>query len=160
MPIKAILFVCLGNICRSPTAEAVFRHKAWQAALALEFDSAGTLGYHQGHSPDPRAVVAGRRRGFSFDGIVARQVLAADFERFDLILAADRQNLKELQALCPPAHRHKLRLILSFGAADTDEVPDPYYGGDEGFERVLDLLELGADGLMAYLSRETQDSQP
>ena len=146
--IRSVLFVCMGNICRSPTAEAVFRQKALAAGMAIQFDSAGTIGYHQGNLPDPRAVIAGKRRGLQFDGMKARQVVEEDFHRFDLILAADKDNLRELKRRCPIQYQHKLGLVLSFTDGDYDEVPDPYYGGDDGFELVLDLLAQSADNFM------------
>lgn len=119
--------------------------------LALQFDSAGTIGYHQGNLPDARAMIAGRKRGLSFDGISARQVTDADFAKFDLILAADKQNLHDLRLRCPVQYQHKLQLMLSFADTETEEVPDPYYGGAEGFEQVLDLLELSAQNLLASI---------
>ncbi|MBT1445881.1 low molecular weight phosphotyrosine protein phosphatase [Shewanella sp. JM162201] len=150
-PLKSVLFVCMGNICRSPTAEAVFRKRSAAAGLSLEIDSAGTIAYHQGEAPDPRTVAAGAARGYDFSGIRARQVTDSDFDRFDLILAADRQNLKDLTQRCPAEYQHKLRLILSFGHSSNQEVPDPYYGGKAGFETVLDLLEQSSDGLIAAI---------
>ncbi|ABM00200.1 low molecular weight protein-tyrosine-phosphatase [Shewanella amazonensis] len=147
----SILFVCMGNICRSPSAEAVFRQRAIRAGLDLVIDSAGTIGYHQGEAPDARSVKAGEARGYDFSGMRARQVKDSDFMRFDLILAADKDNLAELKRRCPAEFRHKLRLILSFGESDIEEVPDPYYGGNAGFERVLDLLEHSSDALIAAI---------
>lgn len=154
--IVSILFVCMGNICRSPTAEAVFRTKAKQAGLRLEIDSAGTIGYHQGATPDMRSRQAGERRGIDFSGIYARRVEDADFERFDLILAADRQNLADLKQRCPTHLHYKLDMILGFGIAEGEEaqeVPDPYYGGDDGFELVIDLLEHSCEALVAELKK-------
>ncbi|MCW3172418.1 low molecular weight protein-tyrosine-phosphatase [Shewanella subflava] len=139
--IKSVLFVCMGNICRSPTAEAVFKQKAQQYKLDIFIDSAGTIAYHQGNAPDPRSVKAGEARGLSFAGFSARQVVDADFSTFDLILAADYSNLNDLTARCPAEHQHKLKMILAFGNTGTEEVPDPYYGGERGFETVIDLLE-------------------
>ena len=133
-----ILFVCLGNICRSPTAEAVFRAVAAREApeLTIEVDSAGTAAYHVGHSPDARSQEAARRRGYDLSPLRARQVELDDFEHFDLILAMDRENLSDLQARAPQKSHSKVRLFLEFAAdADTTEVPDPYYGGANGFEK-------------------------
>lgn len=117
----------------------------------MEVDSAGTIGYHQGKAPDGRSIRAGEARGYDFSGMRARQVLDSDFTRFDLILAADKDNLAELKRRCPAEHRHKLKLILSFGDTGAEEVPDPYYGGHAGFERVLDLLEQSSDALIAAI---------
>ena len=133
----------MGNICRSPTAEGVFRHHAEQAGMAerIHIDSAGTHAYHVGEPADRRARAAAERRGISLDGIAARRVDPEDFERFDYILAMDADNLARLQAESPDEHRHKLHLFLELAEADEREVPDPYYGGAAGFERVLDLVE-------------------
>ncbi|MFV0594603.1 low molecular weight protein-tyrosine-phosphatase [Shewanella sp.] len=144
--------VCMGNICRSPTAEAVCRAKIRERLLNIEVDSAGTIGYHQGDKPDSRAMAAGKRRGLSFDGMRARQVIDADFEYFDLILAADNSNLADLRRRCPPEYQYKLKLMLSYGDCDTDEVPDPYYGGEQEFEFVIDLLEESMEALLEQLS--------
>ncbi len=127
------------------------RSLAKQRGIAVTVDSAGTIGHHSGHAPDPRAQRAGLRRGYRFDGIRARQVEEEDFERFDLILAADRQNFEDLLACCPPHQRSKLKMILDFGNTGELEVPDPYYGGGQGFECVLDLLERACDGLLDAL---------
>lgn len=144
----SVLFVCLGNICRSPTAEAVMRAIAQRHDAEITIDSAGTIGYHQGNPPDRRAVAAGESRGYSFDQIRSRPVEDDDFHRFDLILAADRQNLADLKAICPTEQQHKLKLILDFAESDYQEVPDPYYGGSQGFELVLDLLEEACQGVL------------
>lgn len=132
-----ILFVCLGNICRSPTAEGVMRRLVRESGLEgeVELDSAGTGSWHVGAPPDRRATAAAAQRGTTLEG-AARQVEPADFERFDLVVAMDRENLRDLQAMAPAGTDGKLRLLL--GDAD---VPDPYYGGEDGFERVLDLVE-------------------
>lgn len=143
-----VLVVCMGNICRSPTAEAVLRAKAAEKGVGLEVDSAGTIGYHQGEKPDPRAKTAGEARGYSFAGIRARQVKAGDFEYFDLILAADKANLRELEAICPAQYQSKLALYLSYSQDEINEIPDPYYGGQNGFEAVLDLIEEASECLL------------
>lgn len=152
--IKSVLFVCLGNICRSPSAEAVFRSQAKSFSLAVEIDSAGTAAYHQGNPPDPRSIAAGEKRGLDFTNMQARQVLDSDFEHFDLILAADKNNLNDLLRRCPAQYQHKLRLILSFTDTEGEarEVPDPYYGGEQGFELVLDLLEASLSQLAKKIS--------
>ncbi|NAW85547.1 low molecular weight protein-tyrosine-phosphatase [Photobacterium halotolerans] len=149
----SVLLVCMGNICRSPTAEAVLRAKAVKAGVEIEIDSAGTIGFHEGKRPDSRSRAAGEARGYSFEGIRARQIAVGDFDKFDLILVADRQNLSDLTAICPAEHLSKLSLLLNFADADEDEVPDPYYGGEEGFERVLDLIEAAADRIVAGLKQ-------
>ena len=149
-----ILFVCLGNICRSPTAEAVFRSIVEREApdLKVEVDSAGTAGYHVGEPPDPRTQAAARRRGYDLSALRARIVEPADFERFDLILAMDEENAANLRRRAPLDKRNRVKLFLDFAAdADDKEVPDPYYGGASGFERVLDLAEAAARGLVEHL---------
>ncbi|EGS6498392.1 protein-tyrosine-phosphatase [Vibrio parahaemolyticus] len=138
---KRILVVCMGNICRSPTGEAVLRAKAEELGVDVDIDSAGTIGYHIGNTPDSRAMAAGKQRGYSFKGMRARQVSVQDFEDFDLVLAADKANLADLLDICPAEHRHKVSLFLSHSNSSYDEIPDPYYGGDDGFELVLDLIE-------------------
>jgi len=153
---KRILFVCMGNICRSPTAEGVFRYHAEQTGKIewLEIDSAGTHAYHTGEPPDRRARAAAERRGMSLEGIHARRVTNEDFVRFDYIVAMDEDNLSRLRDESPEEHRSKLRLFLEFTSSDEREVPDPYYGGAAGFERVLDLVEEASRGLLETLSRK------
>ncbi len=153
--ISKILVVCMGNICRSPTGEAVLKHKAKELGLNLTIDSAGTIGYHSGEKPDNRSMKAGEKRGYSFKGQYSRKVKLSDFTEFDLILAADKQNLADLQASCPNEHQHKLKLFLSFADSQYDEVPDPYYGAGDGFELVLDLIEDASDNLLATI-KDTQ----
>lgn len=152
----SVLFVCLGNICRSPTAEGVFRKLVGEAGLQerIRIDSAGTAGYHEGHPPDARATAAATARGFELGGIRARRVLTEDFESFDLILAMDEENLMDLRRTAPEGARAELRLLLEYasGRSETD-VPDPYYGGRNGFEQVLDLVTEACDGLLAELRR-------
>jgi protein-tyrosine phosphatase len=151
-----ILFVCLGNICRSPTAEVVFRALAAREApeLTVEIDSAGTAGYHVGEAPDRRTCEAASRRGYDLSALRARMVEDRDFEYFDLILAMDRENLRALERRAPVGARERLRLFLEFAPeAGVSEVPDPYYGGPNGFEDVLDLIEAASRGLIAHLRR-------
>jgi len=145
-----LLFVCMGNICRSPTAEGVMRAKAAAAGLELEVDSAGTHGYHVGEPPDERSQAHARRRGVELSGLRARRLEVLDFERFDWVLVMDDDNLARAAAICPPARRQRLQLFLphALGAQAPRAVPDPYYGGAEGFERVLDLVEQACDALI------------
>jgi protein-tyrosine phosphatase len=150
-----ILFVCLGNICRSPTAEGVLRDIAARefSAVPLYVDSAGTADYHVGDPPDRRTVAAARRRGYDLASLRARRVAPTDFENFDYILAMDRANLAELEQLGQGVIGGRLRLFLEFAPElQMQEVPDPYYGGTEDFERVLDLCEAGARGLLRRLA--------
>ena len=147
---KRVLFVCMGNICRSPLAEGIARAQARAAGLELSFDSAGTEAYHVGEAPDPRARALARRRGMPIDELRARHVRAADFSDFDLILAADRVNLSRLEALRPPGAPAQVALLLPWAGAATEvEVPYPYYGEAAEFERVFDMLDAAMPGLLA-----------
>jgi protein-tyrosine phosphatase len=160
MPRVSVCFVCLGNICRSPTAEGVMRHLVREAGLdhAVEIDSAGTSAYHVGEAPDRRARAAAQKRGIVVGGS-SRQFVAGDFARFDYVIAMDRDNHASLTGLASRASapdRHKIHMLRAFDAAsgrDLD-VPDPYYGGDRGFDEVLDICDAGCRGLLAHLRRE------
>ena len=154
-----ILFVCLGNICRSPTAEGVLRTLAAREApeLAIEVDSAGTAAYHVDEPPDPRSRQAAARRGYDLTALRARIVEPGDFERFDLILAMDRENLQVLRRRAPAGAHEHLRLFLEFAPqAGPEDVPDPYYGGPNGFEEVLDLVEATTRSLLAHLRQRSR----
>ncbi len=147
----SVLFVCMGNICRSPSAHGVVRHHLQQryAHWPVTLDSAGTHGYHIGDPPDQRSVQAAARRGIVLDDLRARQVAVEDFHNFDLVLAMDEQNLQALQQIRPDNARAQLRLFLELAPGlDVREVPDPYYGGANGFEHVLDLIEQATEGLL------------
>ena len=150
-PPRRVLLVCMGNICRSPTAEEVLRVKTRQAGLSIEFDYAGTENYHIGDAPDPRSVRHPRDRGYDLSALRARQVHAADFHEFDLILAADELNLRELRRRCPPGQHHRLALFLGDSA-----LPDPYYGESDDFEKVLDLVEKQALRFVSAWARATE----
>lgn len=153
----SVLMVCMGNICRSPTAEGVFRHLVDEAGLAglIHIDSAGTHDYHVGSPPDHRSSRHALLRGYDLSRLRARQVHPRDFERFDLILAMDHENLALLQEDCPPAHRHKLRRLMEFAPEGLGEVvADPYHGGALGFETVLDHVEAACEGLLGHVRRE------
>ena len=146
-----VLFVCMGNICRSPTAEGVFTRMVEEAGLQdkIGIDSAGTHAYHVGEPPDPRAQKSALSRGFDISDLRARRAVAEDFVRFDYVLAMDYDNLENLQTICEPEHESKLKLFLEYSShSDVKEVPDPYYGGPLGFERVLDLIEDASNGLL------------
>lgn len=153
--VQRVLMVCTANICRSPTAEAVLRHRVQQAGLhgRIVVDSAGTRASHElSHAPDPRSIAHAARRGYDLTGLRSRPVVLADFHRFDLIVPMDRTHLDHLAVHAPADAPAKVRLLMSFappGAGDI--VPDPYYGGAPGFEHVLDLVELACDGLLEYL---------
>ena len=150
----SVLFVCMGNICRSPTAEAVFRHYVESAGLSdwIEIDSAGTHDYHIGESPDQRSQRAAEQRGYDMSGLRGRQVVREDFERFDYVLAMDSANLGILQYLAPRGCKKHVALFLDFARHHGErEVPDPYFGGSQGFERVLDMVEDAAQSLLQHI---------
>jgi len=152
-----ILFVCMGNICRSPTAQGVFEYlvNSEQLADAIAIDSAGTYAYHIGEVPDERARAAALKRGIDLGSQRARRVNEADFQEFDYVLAMDRDNYDDLLSICPSDHAGKLRLFLEFAPElGVQEVPDPYYGGVTGFERVLDLIEQASRGLLADIREQ------
>lgn len=156
----SVLFVCMGNICRSPTAEVVFRHYVENAGLSASIliDSAGTHDYHIGHAPDMRSQQAAAQRGYDMAGLRGRQVERADFESFDYILAMDRANLAILQYLAPRGCKKHLGLFLDFARRGGErEVPDPYYGGEQGFENVLDMVEDAASGLLQHIRQDGVD---
>ena len=153
---QRILFVCMGNICRSPTAEGVFRRIAERRGIAERFhiDSAGTGNWHVGNPPDQRACEAARERGIDITDLRARQVDPADFERFDLVIAMDHSNRLALYELAGETHRSKVRLMLEYSEQWAGEdVPDPYYGGGHGFDLVLDLIEEACDNLLDELAK-------
>ena len=149
-----VLFVCLGNICRSPTAQGVFTQKIEEAGLTdrVHVDSCGTHDYHPGRRPDARSCEAAAERGYEFDHLRARVLRSSDFDEFDYILAMDESNLRDILAACPSNRRHKVSLFLSFAPELGEEsVPDPYYGGGDGFTRVLELVEVASDRLVEHL---------
>jgi protein-tyrosine phosphatase len=151
---KKILFVCMGNICRSPTAEGVLRHVAFNRGLAddIVVDSAGTIGFHAGEPPDKRAVQHAAKRGYDLSRIRAREINQPDYELFDYVLAMDKQNIAWLKKQIPNQYAHKLRLFLEFSENYAGrDVPDPYYGNAQGFEAVLDMVEDGVQGLIDHL---------
>ncbi|KAA0696942.1 low molecular weight phosphotyrosine protein phosphatase [Halopseudomonas laoshanensis] len=150
-----VLFVCLGNICRSPTAQGVFASQLQASALQHEIsiDSAGTGGYHTGEPPDQRATAAALKRGYDLRMQRARAVADEDFEQFDLILAMDQSNLDNLLARAPANARARIGLLMDYAPDWPQEVPDPYFGGEAGFEQVLDMLEAASRGLLEDLAR-------
>lgn len=149
----SVLFVCTGNICRSPTAEGMFRKMVENSTLAgqVDIDSAGTHGYHVGSPPDARSIEHAAKRGIDITGLRGRQVGISDFERFDYILVADQPNMKFLHGICPTRLQHKLEYLLDYGSdEDKFEVPDPYTGDPDDFETALDLIKDGCEGLLEY----------
>ncbi|MDP2562218.1 low molecular weight protein-tyrosine-phosphatase [Psychrobium sp. 1_MG-2023] len=155
--------VCMGNICRSPTAEAVLKKKLDQQEVAVTVDSAGTIAFHQGKKPDPRSMMVAEAKGYSFKGMRSRPVVDQDFHDFDFILAMDEDNERELLSRCPKELQYKIQLLLNFRSACDDavttEVPDPYYGGSKGFDLVLALIEQGCDGLIEHLQLELKNKR-
>jgi protein-tyrosine phosphatase len=154
----SVLFVCMGNICRSPTAHGVFRHKVIASGLGrvVRVDSAGTHNYHPGSPPDERSQEHAAQRGYDLSRLRARQIRSGDFERHDLILAMDWDNLALLQQQCPPQHQGKVRRFTEFCLTQTSPVvPDPYYGDAAGFEHVLDLVEDACEGLLHHVKQKT-----
>lgn len=150
----SILFVCMGNICRSPTAHGVFRHKVAQAGLAevVRVDSAGTHNYHPGSAPDDRSISHALKRGYDLQDLRARQITDLDFDAHDLVLAMDWDNLALVQHQCPPQHQRKVKRFIEFCLElNAQEVPDPYYGGASGFEHVLDVVEDASNGLLVHV---------
>ncbi len=152
-----VLFVCMGNICRSPTAQGVFEHLVEQSGLNshIEIDSAGTHAYHVGEPPDKRAQATALNRGVDLSSQRARRVQVGDFEYYDYVLAMDNDNLTNLIAICPAGMARKVELFLGYSTHfDNEEVPDPYYGASTGFERVLDMVESASEGLLAEIRRQ------
>lgn len=152
-----ILMVCLGNICRSPTAEAILRHKAEIARIPLIVDSAGTSNEHEGEGADPRSIKHAEKRGYTLSH-VARQIQAQDFEDFDLILTMDDSHYRHALSMAPAEHNHKIKKIVSYCKKPVSEIPDPYYGTAKDFEIVIDLLEQCIEGLITALRKEKDTS--
>jgi protein-tyrosine phosphatase len=158
-PLYRVTFVCMGNICRSPTAHGVFRQKLAQVGRAQQVivDSAGTHDYHAGEPPDERSQQHAAQRGYDLSDLRARQIEALDFETADLLLVMDWDNFALTRALCPPQHLHKVRRLTEFCQRQISPVvPDPYAGGAAGFERVLDLIEDACEGLLAHVAQQAQ----
>ena len=153
----SVLFVCTGNICRSPTAEGVFRQKVEKASLEniILIDSAGTIAFHTGESPDPRSQQAAKNRGIDLSDLQARPINAQDFDEFDFLIALDRSHLEAMQKQAPENCTAQVRLLMDFASdADIEDVPDPYYGGPDGFEDVLNLIEDAAEGLLQEVRKD------
>jgi protein-tyrosine phosphatase len=158
-----VLFVCMGNICRSPTAHGVFRKRVAEQGLQhlIEVDSAGTHAYHVGNPADRRAQATAARRGVDLGDLIARQAVPEDFIQFDYVLAMDQDNYHDLSAICPPGQEQKIELFLDYAPEiRTREVPDPYYGGTDGFERVFDMVEAASRGLIEDIRRRYLDQMP
>lgn len=153
-----VLFVCLGNICRSPSAEGVFRQVLEREGLLeqISVDSCGIGDWHVGKAPDPRAQAAARRRGITIGALRARQLAPDDFDRFDYVLAMDHDNLRAIRAMQPSDYPGHAGLLLAFAGHGDAEVPDPYYGGEQGFEEVLDLIESASHGLLEHIRSAKQ----
>ena len=152
-----VLFVCMGNICRSPTAQGVFQHFVNKKKLdkKIAVDSAGTYSYHIGKKPDPRAMMAAAKRGYDLSKIRSRKVIDSDFEKFDYVLAMDSENHEDLLNQCPGVYQNKIKFFLEFSPnSNFQEVPDPYYGGVQGFEVVLDLVEETSQNLLSHIEKE------
>ncbi len=152
-----VLFVCLGNICRSPTAEGVFKNLVQQAKLGdrIQVDSAGTHAYHVGEAPDARAQEAARNRGIELGKLKGRQAIAEDMTEFDYVLAMDHENVENLYRICPEGYESRINLFLSYANnLEIEEVPDPYFGGGSGFDQVLDMIEEASIGLLNEIRRE------
>ena len=155
----SILFVCMGNICRSPTAHGVFRHKVKEQGLGyvIHVDSAGTHNYHPGSAPDDRSQAYAAKRGYQLSDLRARQITAEDFDLHDLILVMDWDNLALVQDICPSSAQKKVRRLTEFClTSDSPVIPDPYYGGADGFNQVLDLVEDAAEGLLRYVKHRVE----
>jgi protein-tyrosine phosphatase len=149
-----VLFICMGNICRSPTAEGVFRKLVEQSPLNgwIDIDSAGTTGAHAGQAPDPRAIEVASRRGYALESLRARQVTPSDFELYDYVIAMDDMNVRYLKGVCPSRLAQRIEKLLDYGGEEDEfDVPDPYYGAMADFEHMLDLIEDGCRGLLEYL---------
>lgn len=154
---KKILFICLGNICRSPTAQGVLQKKIIEAQLGdvLHIDSCGTGGWHVGQPPDDRTIEAAKERGYDLSELRARRLSADDYHKFDYMLAMDTRNLADVIKKAPGEYHGQIRLLLDFAPQfNMTEVPDPYHGGQDGFERVIELIEAASDGLLEEIQKE------
>lgn len=152
----SVLFVCLGNICRSPTAEGVFKRKAMQHGFEVKVDSAGTGGYHKNAPPDKRSQAVAVNRGYDLSRLKCRKIAESDFNNFDFIIGMDKANVSDLKRKCPEDLHHKISLLMEYTDSQFDEVPDPYYGGGKAFELVFDLIEKASDGLLLKLSQKVK----